>query len=177
MANYPSNPVRTAFKLTEGVEIRSRAMCFEGKVFTLTAASTFSDEIRDTVCKTDEDREFTSGTPNSYTAIHGPNGRCLAGPVMDKEEIVYADIDLEESLIPKIRHDVVGHYNRFDILSLNLNRSPLHPIAEIGASLPEHAKRMSEEDFFHQLEGLLEGIQDTETCAQIRDLVKIFRGS
>jgi len=177
VANYPSNPARTAFKLTEGIEIRSRAMCFEGKVFTLTAASTFSDEIRDTICKTDEDRKFMSAKPNCYTAIHGPNGRCLAGPVMDKEEIVYANIDTEQSLIPKIRHDVVGHYNRFDIMSLNLNRSVLHPIAETGASLPEHRKRMSEEDFFQQLEGLLVGIKDTETCMQIRDLITTFRGS
>ena len=96
VANYPSNPTRTAFKITEGIEIRSRAMCFEGKVFTLTSSSTFGDEIRDMICLTDEHREFMSGKPSSYTAIHGPDGRCLAGPVMDKEEIVYAEIDLEQ---------------------------------------------------------------------------------
>jgi aliphatic nitrilase len=177
VANYPANPMRTAFKLTEGVEIRSRAMCFEGKVFTVTSSSTFSDEIRDMICLTDEHREFASGTPNSYTAIHGPNGRCLAGPVMDTEEIVYAEIDLEEGLIPKIRHDVVGHYNRFDVMWLGLNRSPQHPLLEAGRPNPGSPRGMSEDDFFRQLERLLDGTDDTETKTQIRELVKTFRGS
>jgi len=177
VANYPSNPTRTAFKITEGIEIRSRAMCFEGKVFTLTSSSTFGDEIRDMICLTDEHREFMSGKPSSYTTIHGPDGRCLAGPVMDKEEIVYAEIDLEQCLIPKIRHDVVGHYNRFDIMWLGLNRSPRLPIMEVGGTISTSQERMPEDVFFHQLEVLLESMEDTQTRSEIQDLVKAYRGS
>jgi len=177
VANYPSNPMRTAFNLAEGIEIRSRAMCYEGKVFTLTSASTFSEEMRDMICLTDEHREFTSGTSSSYTAIHGPNGICLAGPVIDKEDIVYADIDLEKSLIPKIRHDVVGHYNRFDIMWLGLNRSPLRPIVEAGRPVSGRPGSMREDDFFHRLEGLLDGMEDTQIRDRIRELVNAFQGS
>ena len=177
VANYPSNPTRTAFKLTEGIEIRSRAMCFEGKVFTLTSSSTFGDEIRDMICLTDEHREFMSGEPSSYTAIHGPDGGCLAGPVMDKEEIIYAEIDLEQCLIPKIRHDVVGHYNRFDIMWLGLNRSPRRPLMEVGAPISASQGRMPEDDFFHQLEVLVERMEDPRTRSEIQDLVKAYRGS
>jgi predicted amidohydrolase len=177
VANYPSNPMRTAFNLTEGIEIRSRAMCYEGKVFTLTASSTFSDEIRDTICMNDEHREFTSGRPSSYTAIHGPNGRLLAGPVMDTEEIVYAEINLEDGLIPKIRHDVVGHYNRFDIMWLGLNRSPQRPLMEAGRPISGRPLGMPEDEFFDRLDRLLNGTKDTETRTKIQDLVKTFRGS
>ena len=151
VANYPSNPTRTEFSLTEGIEIRSRAICFEGKVFTLTSSSTFSDEIRDMICLTDEHREFVSGSPSSYTAIHGPDGRCIAGPVMDREEIVYGDIDLERGLIPKIRHDVVGHYNRFDIMWLGLNRASQRPIREVGGR-DSGRRGMSEDEFFQKLQ-------------------------
>lgn len=175
VANYPANPARTYYKLTEAIEIRSRAMCFEGKVFTVTSGSTFSDEIRDMICLTEEHREFMSGKPNCYTAIHGPNGECLAGPVMDKEEIVYAEIDLEQSLIPKIRHDVVGHYNRFDIMWLGLNRSPQRPIIESGTTLSRRRGHMSEENFFQQLEALLERTEDTRTRDEIQALVKTYR--
>jgi nitrilase len=148
-------------------------MCFEGKVFTITSASTFSDEIRDTVCLTDEQREFMSGKPNSYTAIHGPNGQCLAGPVIDKEGIVYAEIDLEQCLIPKIRHDVVGRYNRFDIMWLGLNRAPQRPIREIGTPV---SREMSQEDFFQRLEALLERMEDLQARGEIQALIRNYRG-
>jgi aliphatic nitrilase len=173
VANYPSNPTRTYFNITEGIEIRSRAMCFEGKVFTITSASLFTDEIRDAVCLTDEHREFMSGTPYSYSAIHGPNGVCLAGPVLDREEIVYADIDLEQALVPKIRHDVVGHYNRFDIMWLSLNRTPLRPLVE---ACTHNSGGMTEEDFFHQLDAATERLEDSRVRHEIQSLVRSYRG-
>jgi len=37
---------------------------------------------------------------------------------------------MEAIIGPKLRHDVAGHYNRFDVLSLNLNRSPSKPLFE-----------------------------------------------
>ena len=176
IANYPAGPLKTAFKLPEGIEIRTRAMCYEGKVFTLTSGSIFSDEMREMICLTDEHREFTSGTPASYTAIHGPNGVCLAGPVMDKEEIVYADIDLEAGLIPKIRHDVVGHYNRFDILWLGLNRSPQKPIVESGLKGVDAPGNFSEIDFLRQLQKLTDNLENTDARNRIQDLIDRYRG-
>ena len=50
----------------------------------------------------------------------------------DQEEIVYAVCDIEAIIGPKLRHDVAGHYNRFDVLSLKLNRNPCTPIIETG---------------------------------------------
>jgi predicted amidohydrolase len=176
VANYPAGPMRTAFKLPEGIEIRTRAMCYEGKVFTLTSGSTFSDEMRDMICLNDEHREFTGQTPASYTAIHGPNGVCLGGPVNDKEEVVYADIDLGKGLIPKIRHDVVGHYNRFDIMWLGLNRSPQRPIVESGLTTAEPSGRLWEHDFFRKLQELTDNMESTETRDRILSLIKEFRG-
>jgi hypothetical protein len=57
----------------------------------------------------------------------------MSNPVSpDREEIVYAACDIEAIIGPKLRHDVAGQYNRFDVLSLNLNRTPCSPIIETG---------------------------------------------
>jgi len=94
--------------------------------------------------------------------------------VMDKEGIVYAEIDLEQSLIPKIRHDVVGHYNRFDIMWLGLNRNPQRPIVESEAPLSKRQGPVSEKTFFQQLEALLERMEDTRTRDEIKALLKRY---
>jgi hypothetical protein len=54
----------------------------------------------------------------------------------DREEIVYAICDIEAIIGPKLRHDVAGQYNRFDVLSLRLNRAPCTPIIETGNVSP-----------------------------------------
>jgi hypothetical protein len=36
--------------------------------------------------------------------------------------------DLNRCIEPKQYHDIRGHYNRFDIFSLEVNRTPLEPI-------------------------------------------------
>lgn len=58
------------------------------------------------------------------SAIIGPLGQYLAGPVRDREEILFADLDL--GLIAESRYDfdVVGHYARPDVLRLIVNEKP-----------------------------------------------------
>ena len=58
---------------------------------------------------------------NGGSAIVGPNGSYLAGPIYDREEILYAEIDLEVALREKHSRDVAGHYARPDVLQLVVN--------------------------------------------------------
>ena len=55
------------------------------------------------------------------SVIIGPNGNVLAGPLVGKAGIIYAELDLSE--IPKNRYefDVVGHYARPDVFRLLVN--------------------------------------------------------
>ncbi len=39
---------------------------------------------------------------------------------MNKDGIVYADIDLSEMVTAKQFHDIIGHYTRMDVVSINL---------------------------------------------------------
>ncbi len=65
---------------------------------------------------------------NGGSAIIGPNGEYLAGPIYDKEETIYAEIDLEAALREKHSRDIAGHYARPDVLQLIVNAEP-KPVA------------------------------------------------
>jgi len=57
------------------------------------------------------------------SAIVGPNGKVLAGPIDCREEILYADIDLDAARAAKWDLDVGGHYARPDIFDLRVDRT------------------------------------------------------
>ena len=62
------------------------------------------------------------------SAIISPFGEVLAGPLYDKEGILFADIDLAEVARGKFDFDVVGHYARPDVFQLVVNERPLLPV-------------------------------------------------
>ena len=68
----------------------------------------------------------------ALSAVFGPDGRVIGEPLIDEEGIVYADIDLNDLITPKLMHDITGHYNQFGVLSLNVNRTPQKPLTERG---------------------------------------------
>jgi nitrilase len=57
------------------------------------------------------------------SAILGPDGAYLAGPLYDEEGILYAELDPGRLLEERQRFDPVGHYHRPDVLSLEV-RNP-----------------------------------------------------
>lgn len=58
------------------------------------------------------------------SAIIGPTGQFLAGPLEAEEGILYADIDLQQIIKAKRLFDVVGHYSRPDVFSFNVKNKP-----------------------------------------------------
>jgi len=51
------------------------------------------------------------------SVIVSPSGKVLAGPLFDKEGILYADLSEKELIKSKFDFDVVGHYARPDIFN------------------------------------------------------------
>jgi hypothetical protein len=68
-------------------------------------------------------------SPAPVSVIVGPDGELLAEPVMGGEGMVVADIDIAESIELKMMHDIVGHYNRFDIFHLEVDPTPNQPVS------------------------------------------------
>jgi nitrilase len=61
-------------------------------------------------------------------AIIDPLGAVLAGPCFDEEQILYAELDLDDIARGKYDFDVAGHYARPDVFQLNVNEQPQRPM-------------------------------------------------
>jgi nitrilase len=68
------------------------------------------------------------------SAIYGPLGECLAGPLWGEEGIVTAELELGEVARGKFDFDVTGHYARPDVFRLEVNEAPLPPVRFGGRS-------------------------------------------
>ena len=58
------------------------------------------------------------------SCIISPMGEILAGPLETKEDILYADIDLDQIIAAKRMFDVVGHYSRPDVFHFHIKNDP-----------------------------------------------------
>lgn len=54
------------------------------------------------------------------SCIVDPYGHYETVPVWDKEEIIYADLDMEKVAMSRMEFDVCGHYSRPDVLMLHV---------------------------------------------------------
>src|SRR4051812_8538095 len=70
------------------------------------------------------------------TAIVGPNGKLLAGPLIGDEGTLFADIDVTIARAARQQFDPVGHYGRGDVLRLTVdtNAYPSVRFATPGAA-------------------------------------------
>lgn len=129
VASYIALPVAPAdYDMAEAIKVRAAAHCFEGKVFTAVSCSTVSEEIIEAMAPLNpKARELLSRRNSAFSGFLGPDGRVIGTPLIDEEGIVYADIDLSRCIQPRQMHDITGHYNRFDVFDLRVNRRPLQP--------------------------------------------------
>jgi predicted amidohydrolase len=121
VASWPAFPGRAR---QDAIEIRTRNYAFEGRCFVISSTGVFSDEMRDLLCVTDEQRSKTSGS-GAFSSIIGPAGDYLVGPDTGGEKILYAELDPEVIIDEKISHDLTGHYNRFDLFTLVVDDRPV----------------------------------------------------
>lgn len=56
-----------------------------------------------------------------------PTGSEVGDKVVGEEGIAYGDLDLNECVVPKQFHDVVGYYQRFDVFDVRVNRRRYGP--------------------------------------------------
>ena len=133
IANYISLPVAPPdYDMAEAIKIRAAAHSFEGKLYTIVSCSTISQEIKDALREDVPNvDELLTRNNSAFSGIIGPNGAIVGKPLIDEEGIVYADIDLEKCIQPKQMHDILGHYNRFDIFDLRVNTAPTRKITFI----------------------------------------------
>ncbi len=130
VASYIALPVAPPdYDMAEAIKVRAAAHCFEGKLFTIVSCSTVSEEIIAAMETLVPDARARLERRNSaFSGILGPDGRVVGQPLIDEEGIVYGEIDLSRCIQPKQMHDIIGHYNRFDVFDLRVNAVPQQPV-------------------------------------------------
>ncbi len=103
-----------------------RHVAKEGRVFVVGANSCIqaSDVPRDVPYRDElynaEDDWLTLGN----SAIVAPDGDVLAGPLVQEEGILYADVEPRLAHVSRHQFDPVGHYARPDVVRLVVDTSP-----------------------------------------------------
>lgn len=120
----------------DAIDIRVKYHALEGRVFVISACGILDDDCLDAMGLTEAQR---SAMPcrGGHSGILGPDGNYIVGPVDDTAQIVYADADFEKIIEGKLSHDLTGHYNRFDIFTLQMRTSPREPLQRLGAGLTD----------------------------------------
>ncbi|MBI4527798.1 MAG: carbon-nitrogen hydrolase family protein [Deltaproteobacteria bacterium] len=104
--------------LDRTADILSRSHAIESQAYVVMASGLLSpDQVPDDFPL----KKRTLWNVNGGSGIIGPDGDYLAGPVYDKETILYAEIDPKKILEEKWKIDTVGHYSRPDVVRLVLN--------------------------------------------------------
>jgi nitrilase len=63
-----------------------------------------------------------------HTTIVAPRGDVIAGPVLEREDIVYADLDVAAVHEQRRMFDPVGHHARPDVFTLHVDTRAKHPV-------------------------------------------------
>jgi predicted amidohydrolase len=102
--------------------IASRQYAFEGRCFVIaTGAIMKANELPEELEPIGELKENPQAMVlHGGSAIIGPDGALLAGPVFDEEIIITAELDLARIAEESLALDVTGHYSRPDIFEVKL---------------------------------------------------------
>jgi nitrilase len=105
-----------------------RHIAKEGRQYVIGVApllrgSDVPEELRGTVYGGDDD-----WMSRGHTTIVAPGGAVIAGPVLEREEILYADLDLAAVQEQRRMFDPVGHYSRPDVFTLHVDTRAKSPV-------------------------------------------------
>lgn len=106
-------------------QVASRQYAFEGRCFVIAAGSLMRGRALPDELEPHPDRV---ASPEQFvlrggSAIVGPDGAYLAGPVYEEACILTAEIELSRVREEAMSLDVAGHYSRPDCLTLTVTRS------------------------------------------------------
>lgn len=106
-------------------EAAAKHHALSAQAFVICVQSCIDQQTIDIMGLTDQPDMIRIG--GGWSAIIGPDGQIISGPNIDKENILYADIDLDAIIPVKYACDSAGHYTRPDVFRLvtNFNKQPV----------------------------------------------------
>ena len=115
-----------------------RHVAKEGRSFVLGACQALHlDDIPDRFSFKKKYMEGMDGWVNpGHSVIVDPDGKVLAGPAVEEETILFAEIEPDQLVGPRWQLDVAGHYARPDVFELRVHRRKA-PFVRIVEEEPE----------------------------------------
>lgn len=113
--------------------IRHHAM--ESGAFVVNATGWLTDAQKTEIATDESLLDFLKG--GNCTAVVAPNGRYLAEPLPEGEDMAVAEIDTKAITKQKRLLDTAGHYARPDILKLQIDRSAKSVMEEMAVAYQE----------------------------------------
>jgi len=168
VANYPAFNVPEEGDLATWNQIRTGGHSLEGKLFNLCSSSTLNDDMVDVLCGNDERKRKWMKGCRSYSSITNPLGNTIS-EIIDDDGIVYAHIDISEMITAKQFHDIVGHYTRLDVVSLNLCQDEDQPVWYETKAKKTVISEMGDLNLFNELQENQKNI--AEELVNLRDII------
>ena len=139
---YPGSMFGDAFAQKAEVNVRQHALesgCFVVCATAWLDADQQAQIMKDTGC------EIGPISGGCFTAIIAPDGSILGQPIRSREGEVTVDLDF--TLIDKRKHvvDSRGHYNRPELLSLLIDRTPTANIHDRAARHKSESERAADD--------------------------------
>ena len=120
--------------MADSIMAVTRGLAYSMGCFVVNATGVVDDATIEAYEPAPEERAFLEKVKGrGHASVIAPSGQVVAGPLDGGEGILYADVDLNDVLIPKLMHDFTGHYNRFDIFSLQVNTKAPPAVAFVDA--------------------------------------------
>lgn len=101
-----------------------RHIAIEGHCYFINCDMFFKrSDYPETVSANDEIAALPDNVCRGGSCIIDPYGHEVTKPVWDKEEIIYAELDMQAVPASRMEHDACGHYSRPDILHLEVKEN------------------------------------------------------
>ena len=98
-----------------------RHISIEGHCFFINADMYFTKDMYPKTASGDEEiAKLNDIVCRGGSCVIDPYGHAVSETVWDKEEIIYADLDMQKVPESRMEHDVCGHYARPDVLKLSV---------------------------------------------------------
>jgi aliphatic nitrilase len=123
-ANFRSQP-RDRKRI---IDAAMRHTAFEGQLFVIFSSSCLSKEELDFYLDLDANNKGILELGGGIAGIVNPLGNYIAGPIEDKETIIYAEISRDLIVSAKHMVDTVGHYARLDVARVLFDPAQRKPL-------------------------------------------------
>ena len=112
------------FHMQHSILTASAGLAYALKCFVVNSVARIPIAYVEAVAPTEKEREFLLGEREHRpgATILDPLGNVIADGTGNSADLLYADINLEDVVIPKMIHDVAGHYNRPEIFAPLFNK-------------------------------------------------------